>query len=651
MKHRHDRRPRLRLWLSASTAVLAAYSLIAPGIATAAPDEALSLVDSPTLNLRTLGVDPTIAFYGPQNSQTLTIPVPPGLTPTELAATVRLPVDVQGGTLDVTQDDRPVARVALPADQARVVIPLFGARVVDNAVTVRLDSYLTTTEGTCRYDWTNPLRLLDGEVVYSGREIPPTTVADFLPPVLNKLTLLVPADPDLAESDAAVRLATAVVAQYGMQRPGIAVVTYDGGPLPPPQPMERQIVIRTADDPGLILQGPNAIPTLVISGPAGEVTNQARLLTSDISKLAIRSKAVAGPLSRTPQLTGDLTTIRKLGQPGVNATSIINPRVTIPLDQTRLGRSVRGVRVHLQGFYTPLPAALTGQVVVSVGGRAIDRWPTDGEGRIDRWVDVPDANLQRYTDLTVEIDAAGNTGRCGEFQPLTLSIDGETAVQSRHANPPVVPGFQAMPQALMPRVEIGMGESFADLRRAVSILSGLQRLSSRPLDTAVRSLEDAIASPNPAVLINADGWDPDRIPLPVEVESDGAVTVENTDEAGQSTTLTLDPSVGFGSLQTAYVGGRSVLIATSADAPEELDRLLGWLDTDVARWSALSGDAVVAAAGHDPIELSTPAAQAPARKALRDRTALYLGISAGVVLLAVAVGAVVAVRASRRGRS
>lgn len=625
--------------------------MVSPEIASAAPDEAVSLADSPTMDLRTLGVDPTIEFYGPQTSQTLTIPVPSGLTPTELVVTVNLPVDVQGGSLDVSQDDRPISRVALPADRSRIVIPLAGARIVDNAVAVRLDSYLTTADGTCRYDWTNPLRLLDGDVGYTGREIPPTAVADFLPPVLDKLTLFVPPDPDRTESEAALRLATAVVAHYGMQRPDIDVVASDGAALPPPQPMERQIVVRTADAPGLSLQGPNIIPALVVSGSEGEIINQARLLTSDISKLAIRSKAVVGPLSRTPQLPGDLTTIRKLGQPGVNATSMINPRVTIPLDQTRLGRSVQGVRVHLQGFYTPLPASLTGQVVVSVGGRAIDRWPTDGEGRIDRWVEVPDADLQRYTDLTVALDAAGSTGRCGEFQPLTLTIDGETAVESRHANPPAVGGFQAMPQALMPRVEVGLNEGFADLRRAVLILTGLQRLSSRPLDTAVRSLDDAIASPNPAVLISADGWDDNRIPLPVGVESDGVVTVENVDDSGQATTLTLEPSAGFGSLQTAYTGGRSVLIATSADAPEELDRLLGWLDADLARWSTLSGDAVVVAAGREPIELTTPAAQARAPEGPRDRTALYLGISAAVVLLAVVGGGIVAARASRGGRA
>ncbi len=645
-KSTDDKRVRLRPWLSACAAALVLCSTVTPGIATAAPDDALSLADSPTLDLRTLGVDPTIAFYGPQSSQVLTIPVPPGLVPTQLVATVNLPVDVQGGTLDVSQDERPVARVPLPADQGRVVIPLTGARIVDNAVTVRVDSRLTLAEGACRYDSTNPLRLIDGDVNYSGREIPPAAVADFLPPVLDKLTLFVPPEPDQAESDAAVRLATAVAAEYGLQRPVIDLVADDGAPVPPPQPRERQIVIRTSDAAGLTLQGPNSIPALVVSGPPGEITNQARLLSSDISKLAIRSKAVVGPLSRTPQLPGDLTTIRKLGQPGVNATALVNPRVTIPLDQTRLGRSVRGVRVHLRGFYTPLPETLAGQVVVTVAGQAIDRWPTDRDGRIDRWIEVPDTDLQRYTSLTVEIDAAGNTGRCGEFQPLTLTVDGETEVETRAANPPVVEGFQAMPQALMPRIEVGMDDGFANLRRAVLILTGLQRLSSRPFDTEVRPLDDVISSANPAVLISPTGWRDDRIPLPVAVESDGVVRIENADDSGEPTTLTLDPSIGFGSLQTTYAGGRSVLVATSAEAPEELDRLLGWLDADTARWSGLSGDAVVAAPGREPVELTTPAAQQQP-SAPSNRTALYLAISAGVLLLA-GVGAVVAVGRSRR---
>ncbi|MBN3452533.1 MAG: hypothetical protein E6Q55_07230 [Mycolicibacterium mageritense] len=631
-------------------AAMVVAGTVVPGVAQAAPEDGDSLTNSPTLSLRTLGTDPDVALYGVEGVQTVTFPVQPGLTPAELLATVLLPVNARGGTLEVTQDDRALTRVPLPPDQGPISIPLTGARVVDNAVSVLLRSYLTMPEGYCVYDPTNPLRLVDTSVRYTGRELPPTTIADFLPPVLQKLTVFVPPEPSKAESDAALRLVTATVARYGLQRTAVDLVPTDGGPVPPPAPLERQIVVREGQAPGLSLQGPNAVPALLISGSSGELTNQARLLTSDLSKLAVSSKAVVGPLSASPQLPGDLTTIRQLGQPGVNATALVNPRVTVPLDQTRLGRSVHGVRVHLQGSYTPLPASVAGQVVVSIGGQTIDRWATEPDGRIDRWVDVPDRLLQRYTNLDVAVNAAGNTGRCGEFQPITLTIDGETPVESKLANPPVPPGFQALPQALMPRMEVGIDEGFANLRRAALILTGLQRLSARPFDTVVVPRPDAITSSNPALVVSPDGWDEDAVTLPVSVDSQNVITVDNVDSSGNSSTLTLDPKVGFGSLQTLYSGGRSLLVATSTNSPQELDRLLAWLNTDTARWSALTGDVLIAVGDRAPIQVNTQTAASEPAAAGTDRKALYAGVGIAAVVLA-AVGAGALAWRKRRSRS
>ncbi|MFV8263797.1 hypothetical protein ACNQR9_11270 [Mycolicibacterium peregrinum] len=115
-----------RIWSLFAAAVLIAGTAVAPAVATADPGDDTSLVNSPTLNLRTLGANADIALYGIQGSQTLTIPVPRGLIPAELAATVQLPVNTRGGTLEVTQDQRVLSRVPLPPDQAPITIPLTG---------------------------------------------------------------------------------------------------------------------------------------------------------------------------------------------------------------------------------------------------------------------------------------------------------------------------------------------------------------------------------------------------------------------------------------------------------------------------------------------------------------------------------------------
>src|SRR3954468_21207777 len=197
-------------------------ALLASGLFTslamASPGEDPSSSEQMTLNLKSIGLDNNLALYGLQGTQSLTIPVQPGLAPSALNALVELPIGVRGGTFTVSQDDRTLSRVPLPVDfRAPVSVPLDGAQVVDNAVTVLVRSYLDPLEGYCLYDPTVPLRLSNASVSFTGVEAAPATIADFLPPVLQKLTLFIPASPSHAESDAAIRVATTVVAHYGKQ--------------------------------------------------------------------------------------------------------------------------------------------------------------------------------------------------------------------------------------------------------------------------------------------------------------------------------------------------------------------------------------------------------------------------------------------------
>jgi hypothetical protein len=645
------------MWWNAQTqtaavicvAAIALSPCIGASSASADPDEG-SATAALALNLAAVGANSTLVFYGAQGSESLVLPIPPGLVPTALTAIVEIPVNLRAGILTVTQDDRTISRVPLPdGDGLPISIPLAGVNVVDNSVTLNLRSYLAPLDGYC-LDPTNPLRLTDAAIRYDGAELPPATVADFLPPVLRKLTILIPEKPLFIESDAAVRLATAVVSRYGKQNPEIEVVGLAGGQTDPPAPsgpLERQIVIREGPDVMVGLSGVSGVPSLLISGPPNQLIDQTRLLASDLSRLAVSSKAVVGPLKSTPQLPPDMTTIRQLGQPGVNATAL-SPQVSVALDQTRLGRPVRNVRVHLRGNYTPLPSSIAGSVVVAINGETLEQWPTDGAGVIDRWVDVPDRLLQRYTNLGVAINISGDTGRCGEFQPITLTIDGESDVQSARADPPLPAGFQSMPQTLMPRVDVGIGQdTFADTRRAVAILVGLQRLSALPIDTEVMALQQAVDSPLPAVLISPDGWSDQRITLPVNASKSGELKVAGVEGTTDQTTLTLDPAQRIGSLQTAVDGQRTMLIATSNGAPEQLDALLTYLNADPARWSRLTGTAVLAPFGHDPVTIGAVSSAEPSMSTEDGSGVQYWWIGAGVVAV-VAVGSGLILLRSRR---
>ncbi|MCB0924756.1 MAG: hypothetical protein KDB50_09495 [Mycobacterium sp.] len=553
-----------------------------------------------TFSLTDMGTPTPLAFFGDQGTAELTFPVPRGLVPQTLNATVELPVNVRSGALSVTQQERTITRIPLPtADQAPIVIPLSGAEIADNSVTVTLRTYLVPVPGYC-LDPTTPVRLTNAAVDFGGDEKPPATVAEFLPPILRKLTIAIPPNPQRAESDAAVSLAAAVTARYG-QQPTRVIVIASAPPPSPAGPFERQIVIQQGANVGVALQPvPGALPTLLISGSENELTNQARLLSSDLDRLSLSSKAVVGPLRSAPQLPGDVTTLRELGQPVVSAVALA-PQVSIGVDQTRMGRPAKNVRVHLLGSYTPLPPGVSARLVAIVGGETIDTWQVDERGLIDRWIDVPDRLLQRYTTVGISLNVAGNTGRCGEFQPLTLTINGDSMVESSAAVPPIPAGLQSLPQALMPRTLIGIGPAaFADTVRATAIAVALQRLSALPIDVAVTGIDEALASKQSAVIISADGWDQSTVSLPISADQ-GRLTLNALSADGKPETLTLDPELRFGALQAFYDGRRSLLVATSNGAPAQLDALLGWVSADPRRFSKLNGVALVGAPGQQPV--------------------------------------------------
>jgi hypothetical protein len=627
-----------------------------------APSDAGSATDSTTMPLADLGSGPTLEFWGLTSSQQLTVPVLRGLTPTALNATVELPINLRSGTITVTQDQRTLARLNVPAtDQSPIVIPLAGAEVNDNWLTVTLRTYLVPLDGFCLYP-ESPLRLANGTISYSGVEQAPTTVAHFLPSVLRKLSIFVPQSPSAAESDAAIQLATSAAAHYGRQTPEITVVPLAEGqtaPPTPPQPLERQIVVKEGPDNGLSLQGAGGVPWLLISGALGSTDeSDTAVLFSGLSELALASKASVESLKPNVQLPGSTTTMRELGQPVANATSL-QPRVSVALDQTRFGRSVHAVRVHLQGSYTPTPANIGGQITVQIGPETIDHWPTDGHGAIDRWVDVPDRLLQRYTSLDVVLDVASNIGHCGDFytagsgnQLLTLNISGDTTVQSSPAAPPVPDGMQSVPQALMPRVQVGIEpHSFGDTWRAIEIMVGLQRISAIPIDTAVTSVQQAIDSPNPAVLIAADGWNHSNVVLPVAAAASGPITVNAVQSDGKPTKLTLDPDLRFASLQTVFNRDRSLLVATSNGAPAQLDELLRLLNSDNKRWQRLKGVAVVFVPGQDPVTVDhspMPGGPAAAAQTQSDDFSWLWWLGAGWLAVAVVGAGVIVLRTRRR---
>ncbi|MGY4708618.1 hypothetical protein ACXDF8_03480 [Mycolicibacterium sp. CBM1] len=592
-----------------ATVIIVVLGPMAP-MALADPTTTGALADSPTLPLSDLGSSDSISFevHRDVTSKALSFSAPQGLAPVALNATLELPVPLRFGSIAVTQDGRTISRMSLPAaDQAQVVIPLAGLKVYGGWASATLTATAIPADDFC-WDPLAPIRLVNASVSFSGREEAPTTVAGFLPAVLKKLTIAIPAKPSPAESDAAVQLAAAVTRRYGGQSPDIVVAAVSPGRSTPEDisaPLERHILLRESTDKGLSLQGAGPVPSLSISGPGPELTNQTRLLTDDSLQFAVSRKAVAAPLQVDQEVVADTTSLDDLKLSGLTSDALW-PQVQFELNQSRFGHPLAGIRIHLTGSYTPLPSDFGGEVTVMVGTTTIARWPATSDGTIDRWVEVPNELVRRTTTVEVTVHTTGDPGHCGDYLPMTLRIDGSTVVEVHSANPPSPPGFQSLPQSLTPRVQFGIGrDAFADTRRAARIAMGLQQTSGIPLVTTVTSLKQALDSGAPAVLVSADAWNVPDVVLPFSTDQ-GRIDIEGVGPDGKPMSLTLDPAVRFGSMQTVFDGKRTILAATSNGAPAQLDQLLTWLGSERGRWSGLDGRALISVPGSAPMSVPNP---------------------------------------------
>lgn len=614
-------------------------------------------LDAGAIPLSDLGGNDNIWFSGRSNTSSawVSFTVPRGLVPTTLNATLEVPVPMRSGFLSVTQNGRTLSRLPLPAeDRPGLAIPLTGLEVSGDWVSIGLTVTAQPVQDGWCWDPISPIRLVNSSISFTGNPAPPTTVATFLPPNLRKVTIAVPPKPSDAETSAAVQLAAAMATRYGWQDNDISVVPLDAaGTLPESAFGERQIIVKEGPDKGVSLLPKPGTPALLISGTGDELTNQTRLLTDPSLDFALSTKAVAGPLVTEQKPANDTVTLTELKQ-GAPQDESLSPEVSIKIDQTRWGQPIGGIKVHVIGSNTPMPANFNGEILAEIDNEVIDRWALNPEGTIDHLVTIPNRLVNRSFDLRIREHLTGDPGHCNDFVNPQLRLDGDTEIQVEPVLPPLPPGFRSLPQAFGSTVQIGIGpDRMRDTIRAAQIIVGLQRNSAMPLLTKITTVEEAIASQQSAILISADGWTDQSIALPFSSNL-GSIAIEGLNPEGGAVTMTLDPSIKYGSLQTVYDGQRSLLVATSNNAPFQLDELLRWVSSQQGKWGQLEGRALISAPFQAPVTVPNSQSELAADDTdsgdggLGQNWILWLG--AGIAAVA-ALGALGIVLRSRKPRT
>lgn len=625
-----------------------------------APVVEVAAADSTRFGFAELGLGRSTTLDLAAARTRVTVPSPAGSIPSSLNAILTTPAWLDRGWVDIEAGGRPITRIELDRESTStpISVPLSAAPTADGVIALDLIPVLIPSDRYCPNPSSDAVRLIDASVDYVGQPTLPRTIAEFLPVLLRQLTVFVPVEPDRETATAATMVATSIVHHYGAQP--VRVVVRPDSELQgatPDGPFERSIVLRENSDAGAELVYPldQAPPRMYLTGTGADLTDQARLLTSNLSAIAVATAATAGPAAPKAVLPSESTTLDDLGIGTVTGSGGSTATASMTLDQTQLGRSAADLSVHLTGSYTPG----TGALRATVDGSPLAVWEADESGRLDRWIDIPNTDLGRIVTVDVSVDHPSDPGSdCRSGAHSTVTVDGSTQVRSSGSSTPTPLGWESIPQALMPRFGIALAdESFTGVVRAITMAAGLQRLSGRPLMPEVVSMDRALDGSAPAVVIAPAADLPEEVTLPMSASGDTTLRVADPGSDGDPAELTIDTARPFATVQVTSVHDKAVVVASWNSTPAELDAVLSWLGADSARWFSLSGDILFAASGTDPIPLSSSelsgaadrGADSGGERSDRTRT-LVVGLGSAVLAVACVVALAFAIRA-RRSRS
>jgi hypothetical protein len=578
-----------------------------------APVPAIAAPAGIKVGLNEMGLGSQVTFTGLTTEQDLAIPVPDGMKPAALVGDLVLPTDIDRGWIEVISGTVRVDVVNFSAKQAgsqgiAVSIPLTNVPVVNRSASLRLVSHLIPADPTC-YDrsFSYPLTLTTPSVIFSGNDSYSSTVADFLPPILRTLTIDVRGALTASSSQAVLTLSSRIVQRYSGEPTKIELNNIGSGVVPTTSsdPLVRTIVVDPTGIGAVAILATNARPALLVTGSSGSLADQIAGLTSDLSQIAQSSSATFAGATTPVSLAPKVVNFTDLGIGNLNSTGAGTVSVSFGIDEATLGGRPSALGIDLRASYTPLPSSVGGLLSFEANGRQLASWATQRSGQLREHVEVPGADLTRYTTFTLALSLAGNTGECGNELTDTLTIDPNSTITVTLANSGIV-GFQSLPQSLVPMFDVGIaGSSFADLVRTDTIVNGLQSETSVPLSPQLVSTSTALQARIPALVVYPSTDAPKTLDLPLR-HVDTTKYVESA-PPGTTANGSASAAVQLGCIQvvTDVAHKRLLVVASSPDGTGALlDKILTWLNATPDRWSSLDGNVLATAAAGSPFTLT-----------------------------------------------
>lgn len=651
--------------LSTVTALLVASAVIlgAPIAATAATTATATAAATAAATAQVVDAPGTISFAAIDSLPADSVPVfvnvdvPAGLEPTGATA-ILTPVeaDPSGTTGTVRVSVKGELRQSIvPTGASALDIPLSASDVVDGRLSIGL-TYVPSDalpETVCTPPSTASVSLSAGLVALTGDATAPTTVADFLSPALNAISVTLPDDPSTGVRAAGLAAMASLADAFPSPVALSLTTASDAASAVTLEPTRGRIVTfvstgASADGSATtaataLSTSPAGVPQLTITGPESTLAAAGAALGSDYLALA-DSGTTTGLSQSGADAPGLGRSFTDLGAGNQLALAVpAETQAVVNVSQSAFGGPIGDATVHIVGMHSDIPDTLSATMNVYwndflIGSEVLGHTPA-----FDLTLPVASTRLTAANSLRVTLSAQLATGECLPLLssiPIELFVDNGASSVTATRGQSLEAGFQRFPQALGSALPVAFGEGL-DASSAVyaagQIVASLQRNSTVPLGVTVESVADFVSSNASGLVIGATSDDSNTLKAPLRLDAFKAI--DSTSVAfGVGTT---DP---YAALEGFETNDRNILMlggwapdGSATDATGSLQRRAADSAlTGAGGWFGLSGDVLVAGAGAgDPVALSSNAI-VPQTEVTRDYNSYALWAVAVLVVLIVA---------------
>ena len=664
------RLPRPWSLLSAVTAVIA-LALTAPAAAFAAEGE--GAVDGSTTSTE-LELRSTFSMPSNTAAREQFIPMPLGLVPTRVRGTLLPDAEVNGRVVFLSHGRTIASFPVTPATEVlEVEFPVDEGDVDDNGYLVFAMRFLTDAvtdeELICVISNFGTVQFTEITVSVTGREQPPSTIAQFFSPSVREVSVIIPEDSGAAVQEAGIAAVGALAHRYPTRETEITLSTAEhadraadaeaiGGRLIEIVPGDGEVVARVGLRDGVRL--------LTLTGAPELLTAAANALGSPHLTAVEADETTALSYTGHEQPRTELT-LEDLGTASVGLVGIGTSIVEVAVDQTDFGLPVASVGLHLVGVRSEVPPNIVAMLSVYWNGDLVSSEVFDDNTAIDLAIDIPATRVERNNALSLRMDALPNGGgsdassdvNCGGalgILPIEVYIDGTASTVTAVPGQGLGAGFIRFPQMLgniLP-VAIGATSLLSDsLSDAALIVCALQRASSAQFSVRLISPEAFLDSSVSGLIVGASTEEIERLRAPLRMA-----------EFRQIDSATAEFSAGvmapYAALQAFTSGGREVL-ALSSWGPYQPGAVVGrqlqtsiaeYLAGDASGWYGLYADILIAQIpGDEPVFIdSRTIALQPERASDFDPTLLWVGIGVASLLVLGGLGFLARLHTRRRAR-